>query len=150
MVRYDRLSSLFWVALSMAICEEAIRLGPGSLTTPGAGLIPLGCGLFLGILGLALFFLTFKRQGEEEEVILIKGVRWRTLILVLVSITAYSFLIEVLGFLLTTLLWMGFVCRIGKVTWKGTVLISVITTGLCYILFVHILGIRFPSGLFKF
>jgi len=150
MVRYDRLSSLFWIALSIAICEEAIRLGPGSMTTPGAGLIPLGCGLFLGILGLSLFLFTFKRKEEEKEVILKKGIRWRTLILVLVSITGYSFLIDLMGFLLTTVLWMGFVCRLGKVTWKGTVLISVITTSLCFILFVHILGIRFPPGFIKF
>lgn len=147
MVSYDRMSALFWLGLGIGISAESIRLGPGSLSAPGPGLIPMGCGLLLGILGVALFISTFTRGAEEKEAVWEEGLKWWTLILALLSITGYALLIDVLGFGLTTLLWMAFICRLGKMGWKGTAVMSVFTTILCYVLFVYFLGIRFPRGI---
>jgi len=150
MVKYDRVSALFWVAMAIAICVESIRLGPGSLSVPGPGLIPLGCGISLGILGLIVFALTFKRMGEGKEVPREKGIQWQKLILTLVSLIAYAFFLNVLGLQIVTLIWMGFICRLGKMGWRGTVFFSVVTTFSCYILFAYCLGIRFPRGILGF
>ena len=60
MTKYDRMSTLFFIGLAIVICEESIRIGAGSLSNPGPGLIPLGSGLILGIFGLIVLVRTFK------------------------------------------------------------------------------------------
>ena len=148
MARYDRLSALFWVMMAIAISEESIRLGPGSLSEPGPGLIPLGCGLVLGVFGLIVFLKSFKATTGETEALWKHGSQWLRLAFVLTSLLAYAFLIELLGFRLVTLVWMGFICRLGKIGWKATLFISVFTMLSSYILFGYYLGIRFPRGAF--
>ncbi|MBI2227051.1 MAG: tripartite tricarboxylate transporter TctB family protein, partial [Betaproteobacteria bacterium] len=110
MTKYDRISTLFFVGLAIAVSLESIRIGPGSLSNPGPGLIPLGSGLVLGILGLIGFFRTFvksSKEGRREGAVKLGG---RT-ISALISMMAFAFLINTLGFLIVTFLWMGFVCR---------------------------------------
>jgi hypothetical protein len=135
--------------MAIAICVESIRLGPGSLSAPGPGLIALGCGMSLGILGLILFARTFKSGAKRREVVWEQGILWKKLVFALASLIGYAFSLDILGFRLVTLLWMGFICRFGKIGWKMTVFISIITTLSCYILFTY-LGIRFPHGVLGF
>ncbi len=149
MARYDRMSTIFWVGVAMAICVESIRLGIGSLSNPGPGLFPLGCGLVLGIVGLIAFGRTLKNIGEAVRGLWNSETQWGKMISIIVSLLVYAFLIDLTGFRLITLVWMGFICRgIGRMGWKTTIFTSVITTFFCYILFEHYLGIRFPRGIF--
>lgn len=152
MQNYDRMSTLFLVAVAIAICVESIRLGPGSLSAPASGLLPLGCGLILGILGLIGFVLTFKSaKGEKKEVLWERGTRWGRMISALASLISYAFLIDLLGFRLITFLWMGFMCRgLARMRWKTVIFVSVVTTISCSFLFQYYLGIRFPRGIFGF
>ena len=147
MTKYDRISTLFLVGLAIAVSLESIRIGPGSLSNPGPGLIPLGCGLVLGILSLVGFFRTFVRSSSErrrEDAVKLGG---RT-ISALVSMVAFGFLINSLGFLIVTFLWMGFVCRwIARMGWKGTIFTSVVTPFCTWLLFEYFLEIRFPRGI---
>lgn len=145
MARYDRISALFWIVLAIAICVESVRLGPGSLSVPGPGLIPLGCGLSLGILGLALVSRTLK--DTREEVLWKKGTSWTKLLLTLASVVFYAFFLHVIGFLLMTFLWLVFVCKVGNMSWRRTFTVAIIATCLCYVLFNYFLGIRFPRGI---
>ena len=147
MATYDRMSSLFWIVFGIAITVESLRLGPGSLSGPGPGLLPLGCGLALGILGFTIFLRTFKQESQEREILWEEGTLWRKLILTLASLVCYAFLLDVLGFLLLTFIWMLFVCKVGKLGWKKTVAIAIIVTFCCYGLFNYLLGIRFPRGI---
>jgi hypothetical protein len=91
MVRYDRISSLFWMVIAAYICVESIRLGPGSLSTPGSGLFPLGCGLTIGILGIIAFIRTFKGMAERQKVLWQQDTQWGKLISMLTSIIGYAF-----------------------------------------------------------
>jgi putative tricarboxylic transport membrane protein len=150
MTTYDRMSTLFWIIVAIAICIESIRLGLGSFSNPGPGLVPFGSGLILGTLGLIVLGFTFKRDHQEKIVLWDPDTQWGKMISVLLSLIAYGVLLEPMGFLLITLLWMVFMCRgIGNIGWKTTVLISVITTALCYFLFEYYLGIRFPRGFWR-
>ncbi len=146
----DRISALFWVATGLAICVESFRLGPGQLSAPGPGLIPLGCGLVLGFFGIVVFFRSFKASLREAETTRMGKIQWRKLALTLASLAGYAFLLDLLGFKLVTLSWMFFICRLGKIGWKASVLISVITTVSSYILFGYYLAIRFPRGILGF
>lgn len=150
MTKYDRIGTLFFVGLAIAVSLESIRIGTGSLSNPGPGLIPLGAGLVLGILSLIGFFRTFVRsssEGRPENAARLGGrTNWA-----LVSMLAFAFLIDTLGFLIVTFLWMGFVCRwIAGMGWKETVFISVVTPACTWLLFEYFLEIRFPRGILSF
>ncbi len=150
MGHYDRISAIFWLVVAVAIGEESIRLGPGSLSDPGPGLIPLGCGLVLAVFGLAVFVRSFSAHTGEDDRSWKPWRQSRRLLAVLVLLIAYALFIDLLGFSLVTLLWMIFMCRLGKISWKATSFISVVTTISSYILFEHYLGILFPRGIFGF
>lgn len=151
MSRYDRISTLFLVGVAVVICVESIRLGTGSLSNPGPGLFPFGCGLVLGFAGLIVFGRTFKSAQEAAGGLWDLGTQWGKMISIIVSLIAYAFLIDLTGFRLLTLIWMGFMCRgIGKMGWKTAIFTSVVTTFFCYLLFENYLTIRFPRGILGF
>lgn len=150
MDRLDRMSALFLVGVGIAICVESIRLGVGQVSDPGPGLIPLGCGIVLGFFGSIVVMRTFKIPTEGREDISEHRVQWQKLTIILASLIGYALLLDFVGFLLVTLCWMVFICRVGKIGWKASIFISIITTLLSYILFEYYLGIRFPRGVFRF
>jgi putative tricarboxylic transport membrane protein len=152
MAKYDRMSTLFFMGLALAISVESIRIGPGSLSNPGPGLIPLGCGLLLGIIGLIVFIRTLTGASPEAGEVLWKpGTKWRNIISVFLSLICYAFLVDVVGFHTVTFLWLTFLCFwVGRMGWKKTMLTSVVTTLLSYLLFEHFLGIRFSRGIMGF
>ena len=146
MGRHDRVGILFFLGLAVAIVVESYRLGPGSFSEPGPGLVPLGSGLILGIFALAVWVRTSTRKEEEGEVLWRRGAGTK-LIYILASLVAYAGLLNFLGFLLMNFLWMGFVCwKMGKMGWKATLLTSLASTFFAYLLFEHYLSIRFPRG----
>jgi len=150
MIRYDRMSTLFFVGLATAIVVESIRMGRGSLSNPGPGLIPLGCGLVIGTLSLIVFVGTFRTspgEGLRDKKI---EFSWN-IISALISMVVFGFLLNPLGFYTATFLWLGFVCRwIGRMGWKATIVLSAISTLSAWLLFGYLLEIRFPRGLMGF
>jgi putative tricarboxylic transport membrane protein len=142
---------IFLTGVAFLICVESIRMGVGSLSDPGNGLVPMGCGLILGILGLIGFAGTFKKEEKEAAGIWQRGIPWRKMLSVLISLVSYAFLIDPLGFSLTTLIWTGFMFRgLAKMGWTVTLLASMIATFSCSLVFEYYLGIRFPKGVFSF
>ena len=139
-----------FLGLAVVICAESIRLGVGNFESPGPGFLPLASGLVLGIFSLILPLrppVTATRAAEQPRG---QGF-WISLSMVLGSLLAYAFLINILGFRVITFLWMGFVCwRIGKIGWKSALSISLVTTFSCYLLFEYYLSIRFPRGIWGF
>jgi len=150
MAKYDRMSILFLVVFAILICEESLRLDVGSLSDPGPGLFPLGCGVIILGLGIFIFARTFKDQTAGNS-IWASVTHWGNLVSIPVSLIAYAFLIDFLGFRLMTFAWMTFTCRIiGKLGWKATIFTALTTSLFSFILFQHYLGVRFPRGIFRF
>jgi putative tricarboxylic transport membrane protein len=149
MKRHDRMSSLFCIGLAFYIGIEAIRIDPGTLSNPGPGLVPLGCGLILGISGLIVFISSYRSLlGEVKVVLWGPSTRWRDLILTIILLVIFALLINFLGFHLVTLVWMMVTCRwVGRMGWKATILTSVITVISSYAIFSYSLGIRLPLGI---
>ncbi len=150
--------TIFWVALGMFVCVYAyMKLGIGKFNAPGSGLMPFLLGLLFSLLALYKLVTRILRHGkseegtEEEKEAEQQGTVYKKVILVVVAMFAYALLLEPLGFLLITFLWMGFVCKgLGKMGWEVTILIAIITTFSSYLLFQHYLGVRFPRGFFGF
>ena len=150
MFTYERIGALFWIGIGIAVTAASIQLGLGSPATPGPGFLPLGCGAGQIIFGSVILFRTFIITPEKREILWEKKTQWRKLIPILAYLASFSFLIEFLGFWLTALLFLVFMCSLEGMRWRTTIFLSLIATFVCYFLFQYLLGIRFPIGILKF
>ena len=64
----NRISSLFFLALSLFVCQQAIVIGVGSLHKPGPGLLSFGAGLGVGCMALGLLIASFISKDSHKEV----------------------------------------------------------------------------------
>ena len=77
-------------------------------------------------------------------------ISWQKVALALSYLVGYALLLEILGFLLVTVFWVGANCRLGNMSWKKTLLISVAATLSCFLIFEYFLKVRFPRGIFGY
>jgi putative tricarboxylic transport membrane protein len=150
MRRYDFLSGLFLMILSVGTCWMARRLGLGQIHNPGPGLIPFGVAavLFLMSVGLILKSL-FEAVKVPPEKGVFERVEWKRAILVLGSLLGYGVAFNTLGFNICTFLLMIFLLGvIGHQKWWLTLFISLSTVLCTYLIFVVWLECPFPKGPF--
>jgi putative tricarboxylic transport membrane protein len=147
--------TLFWVVLGGIIVFGSFRLGIGRLLEPGPGLMPLVLGAVM--CGLALLKFTGqirsvmkKQKGDGTGNI--EGLRKGALKIAVIcaALFAYAFLLEPLGYLITTFVVMAFLLKAAGQTRLINVLIyAVIITLISYFGFGY-LGTRFPPGILSF
>ena len=150
---YDFASSLFWLVLSMVILAESLHLGVGKLHNPGMGFMPFAAAALLGLLAIVLFFQTLAKKKERKSEPLFAGTLWKRIIVVLLSLVAYSYLLPSVGYLISTFVLMTFLLWILEPNrWRWfiwSVFISFLTTGLSYYIFSVLLNCQFPLGLME-
>jgi putative tricarboxylic transport membrane protein len=147
----NRISSLFFLTLSLYVCQQAVVIGVGSLHKPGPGLMLFCAGLGVGCLSLWLLIETFisrniHKEAAQTEVKLNKS---STTVMICVSLFVYAIAVNWIGFVLSTLLFTIFLLRlIESHKWWITILeASLITLG-NYLIFVVWLGLSLPNGFF--
>ncbi|MBP1708924.1 MAG: hypothetical protein H6Q40_713 [Deltaproteobacteria bacterium] len=145
-------SGLFWLVFSIFVCVEAIRMGTGSFSSPGPGLLPFWSGVVVGTLAILLLVVgTLTREEGGKIKNLWRGMNWRTVILVSASLVIYCILLPRLGFLITTFGLMTLLFSIVKRSrlWiqMFTALVTVLVT---YVTFYVWLGVQLPKGLLGF
>ncbi len=146
---HDRASALFIFGFALFICIESLRLGAGSFSQPGPGFLPLASGLVIGTFALLLLTGAGQKKKEMKANPSAGKIAWGKVVLTLTSLAAYAGLLNVLGFHLLTILWLGFICKgMGKMRWGATLGMSLGATVLTYFLFEYYLAIRFPRGIF--
>jgi putative tricarboxylic transport membrane protein len=142
-------TAIFWVVVGVLACYGAIQLGLGNITDPGAGFIFFWSGLILVVLSLVV--LADSIRSTEPTIIEIGALNWTKIALILVSLSLYGFLLERLGFALTTFFLLSFLLgRIQAVTWGRSLATSVAATLACYGIFELWLKIRLPKGILGF
>jgi putative tricarboxylic transport membrane protein len=149
---------LIWFVLGISICIGSVRLKLGSFSTPGPGFLPFLSGASLGIFGLILAFPTiFDRLRKGEESKNDKGLNkwdWKKFLnplLAVISLLVYIVLLEPLGFLLTTFLFLLLLFKLSEPKrWLAPLIFSVTAAILSYLLFSVWLQCQFPRGLIKF
>jgi len=146
-VHKDRFSPLFLLVVAIYFCIESVPLGIGSLRNPGAGFLPFLSGVLLGCLSLAIFLTSGTVKGKAS--VFVPGKDWKNGAWVLACLFLYFLVLERLGFIITTfffiiLLQLSFRPR----RWVGIVMISVLTVLCSYLLFVRLLGVVMPEGIF--
>jgi putative tricarboxylic transport membrane protein len=141
--------ALFWIAAGLLACYGAIRLGLGIVTEPGAGFIFFWSGLILVILSLIVF--ADSVRGSADTAREIGEMNWPKIALVLLSLLLYAFLLERLGFVLTTFVLMSFLLGwVESTNWFRSLAVASAAALASYAIFELWLKIRLPKGLFGF
>ncbi len=145
---YDLISSLFWFLVGLGFVAGGFRYGFGSWHEPGPGLLPVVFGTVLGVLSLTLSIISLTTGEEPEKKAFweAKG-SWRTVLAVSLSLVGYLALFKLLGFILTTFLFLFFLLKfIGKKGWLISVSLALVLSFFCYAFFSHLLGSPLPKG----
>jgi len=147
---YDKISSLVWLVVSIAIILGALAYSFGGWSHPGAAFLPLLCGIIMAGLSLIVFLQGVtkekgKAKGKEESSFF--TARWGKLVAALGILFAYALLLENLGFLMMTFGFMLFTLKVVEPTkWRTAVIASVLATTFSYFLFESWLKVPMPRG----
>lgn len=151
MKAHDLGSSLFWLLLSIAVCVESVRLGVGTLVSPGMGFLAFGASGLLAMLSALLFIRASLQRGDLPNIFLFKGKAWGTVVCVFLVLVLYSILLPRLGYLLSTFLLLGFFFfLLERKRVLLAVLSSLLVTLITYLFFSKLLYCQFPDGILGF
>lgn len=150
-----RVGSIFWITIGVYTTIHAYLLGLGSMRHPGRGFVFFLAALILVILGAIDLAGTFIRKPktakDEYEGPIWQGVQWQRVLLVLGGLSAYTYLLNLGGFLLSNFLLMVFLFKgVEPTRWWIAIASSLITVLLSFAVFKVWLGVEFPTGFLGF
>ena len=152
-MRGEILGGFFFLLLAVLAVEEALKLPTGGWKSPAPGFLPLLVALFLGILSAVLLLRGLIQSGREGIPISSFGAARgkKRVFLTSLALIAFNGLLEKLGFLVATFLFMAFLLVwVSSRPWKvalGTTLFFSLTL---YVFFVVLLKVPLPQGLLGF
>jgi putative tricarboxylic transport membrane protein len=148
----DRLSSLILLVFSFLVCVQSYRLpvGIGSWHDPGPGFFPFWAGLIMGILSLIAYLKVLRTQGEDIGPWYSRE-KWKKVLWILVIITAYAFVLERIGFVVSTFLLLFVLFRVvEKQRWGVAIGGSLVAAVLAFGIFDRWLKLQLPKGFWGF
>jgi putative tricarboxylic transport membrane protein len=144
----DQVSGAIWIAVGVAVALGSLRYGLGPLDSPGTGFLPFlaGCSIaLLALIGLIQSSLKW-RKGTGWTPIL-RGILWQKPLLIMAALFAYALLMKPLGFLLCTVLFIGFLLRAVEPQRWPVVIVGAIGTALgAFAIFQVWLKTQLPQG----
>ena len=148
MRKLELIASLLLIIFSVVACREAYKLSLGRWGAPGPGLYPFLLGALLLTFSVVYLFRALRSWRREEEIHLWEGLRWRKVILVLSLLTAYALLLESVGFVLCTFLFLMVLFRwVDRQRWYWVYAGSLGIDMVCYVVFKLWLMIQLPRGI---
>ena len=144
-------SGLFWLMASIYVCVHSMKLGLGSIRNPGAGFLFFWTGVALGLFSIIVLVSAFleKGRGPESRKSAFENVNWFKTILIIGSLVVYAAIMEWLGFLISTVLLIGFLLRIIETKkWFVVMSVALASAFLSYALFELLIHTRLPKGIF--
>ena len=151
MKKADVITSMVLLVLSGYVIQEAWQMPPSASFGPGSGFLPFWLGVVLAVFAMILLVSAWRRQATEKDGGPIFPGKQALLgvTLVLVGLAAYIFLIEILGYLVDTFLFIVYLMKVvEREKWSLTLMVAVITTAALFIIFQFLLQIKLPSNMF--
>jgi putative tricarboxylic transport membrane protein len=149
--RNDLVPGMIWMALGISVSIYSSRLRLGTLGGPGPGLMPFLLGLSLCICSVLVItrslVLTIREKGMRGEGVW-SQVDLKKIILVISSLLGYAFILEKIGFVITTIVILFILFRtVGSQKWHYVLVSSLLTVFVTYLVFVIILKVELPHGI---
>src|SRR3954454_1597435 len=140
---------LIGLALGVFVIRSGIKLKLGSINDPGSGYVLFYTGILMCLFALTII-LAAVTEGGPSFASRWEGARWTKPLVIIACLTAFSFALEPLGFLLSAIPLMLLLLRaIDPVRWWLAVPLAVLALlGVCCVL-KHALLIQLPSGIFE-
>jgi len=138
-MRELKVGSVF-LAFSLFIIYESLRLGLGTLKKPGSGFLTFCAALLLSVFSLVLISRGYRLRESTKPFP-------RKVILALGILILYSLVMDSLGFTLSTFLMVGIFFRLAQERpWWTVAGMSALVTFLAYMVFGVLLRVYFPRG----
>jgi putative tricarboxylic transport membrane protein len=153
MKKADTITAIILLVFSGYVIQESWRMPPSATFGPSAGFLPLWLGVLLAILATILLLTSWTRPASEKDGKPIFPGRQAVLAitLVMVGLAAYILLIEVLGFVVDTFLFIVFLMKaVEHEKWPLSLMIAAGTTVVLFVTFQILLQITLPSNMFGF
>ncbi len=151
MKRIDLWGGIFLLVVSAFVMAESIRMGIGSFAIPGAGFLTFGSGFLLAFFSVILIVLDIKKGSSNQMLNVFENVRWKGWLVMLASMVFYLLMLEILGFMLCTFIFMVILLVfVEPLRWTTVLLIATITTLSSYLLFQTVLKTQIPAGILGF
>ena len=143
----DLISSLFWLAVAVYFTVEGfISLQLGTLGQPGPGFFPFLGGVMLGILSL----IQFVKSLRNRDTLSLPGLKSSKFLLAIGATLAYLLLLEQIGFVTITFLFLFLLFRSGYKGWLISATLALAGAVSSYALFRLWLKTQLPAGPFGF
>jgi putative tricarboxylic transport membrane protein len=141
----DLTSALFWLAFAIFFSIESLtQLKLGTLHQPGPGFFPFWAGVVLGLLSLILLLNSLRNQ----ERLSLSGLKSWKLLLVAGALLAYLLLLETLGFVTITFLFLFLLLRLEYKGWMFSAVSALLGALASYAIFQLWLKTQLPTGPF--
>ncbi|HBB15952.1 MAG TPA: hypothetical protein DCZ97_02765 [Syntrophus sp. (in: bacteria)] len=153
MKKADVVTGVVLLVLSGYVIREAWLMPPSATFGPGSGFLPFWLGVLLAALAVILLGTAWRRKAtEKDRTSPFPGTKALMAIgSVLGGLAAYIVLLEILGFLADTFLYVAFLLGVvEREKWSITLLVAASTTAGLYLIFQVLLGITLPSNMFGF
>jgi len=147
MKRTDLWSGIFWLLISTWVIGESIRFGLGKWSAPGPGFVPFWSGLVLACFSFSLVIRNLLKKSLISEENRFEKIRWGKWGLTLASLLGYALLMESLGFILCTFIFMiVLLAFVEPQRWLLVLLVGMASTIASYLIFQSWLKSQLPKG----
>jgi len=153
MKKAEMIAGIVLLLLSGLVIFSALQMPPSTSFGPGAGFLPLWLGVLLAVLATILFVSAWRSQAkvQDGESVFPGKQALFAITLVLVGLAVYILLIDVLGYVVDTFLFIMFLVKVvEREPWSLTLKLAVVATAGLFIVFHTLLGITLPSNMFGF
>ncbi len=140
---------LIGLALGVFVIWSGIKLKIGSINDPGSGFVLFYTGLLMCVFAASIIVAAVTEGGPTFGSRW-EGARWSKPLLIIGCLTAFSFALDSLGFLLSAIPLMVLLLRvIDPVRWSLTIPLAILAPlGVWWVL-KRLLLIQLPSGIFE-
>jgi len=148
----DLITGFFLLILSGNVILSAFRMPASRSFAPGAGFFPLWLGILLAVLSVALLLKSTRYVSDPSHASLFPtGKAIFSVSAVVLGLAVYIVLMELIGFLFNTFIFVAYLMKIvERESWKLTLIVAILTTAGLYIVFQVLLGISLPKIQFGF
>lgn len=147
----NKMVSLIFVLVSIFYIILAARLPRYPYIPVDSDVVPIGLGIVLMGLSIALYFMKDEESNAEREANKHSGKEWGVVLAVFLFVLLYIAFLNVLGFFLVTLLFLFF-CTwfLGYKHFLSNAIVSIVVSSGIYLLFTQFLQIKLPQGILPF
>ena len=148
----DRMSGWALLVFGILILVKSIEYPFGNFQMPGAAVFPiLASSLLIVISGAIVIGSFLKPKGAQGPSVSAPppGKTFGRVVVGVGSLFAYRYLLSFVGFAPASFLFILILAKtLGQLSWKTSLLFSVVTAVVCYYLFQIFLKIPTPGGIF--